>query len=129
MKSRFKELRRQYGLTQDEFRKQFNQEYGRHYSAPSISMFENDKRYPEVAALIEFADFFAVSIDYLIGREAPNPTYAYAGNKFIQRENELVRKYRTLSEAGKDIVESTLEAVCRNEHPQMDNSYEKKETS
>ena len=36
MKSRFKELRRQYGLTQDEFRKQFNQEYGRHYSVSRI---------------------------------------------------------------------------------------------
>lgn len=32
-------------------------------------MIENGKRMPELSALIDFADFYDVSIDYLLGRE------------------------------------------------------------
>ena len=33
-------------------------------------MIENGKRMPELSALIDFADFYDVSIDYLLGRES-----------------------------------------------------------
>lgn len=66
--ARFKELRIQKGLTQEELITQFNDRYGKRYGASSISMFENDKRIPETQSLMDFADFFNVSVDYLLGR-------------------------------------------------------------
>jgi repressor LexA len=67
MQCRFKELRLQKGMTQEEFRLYFNQKYHRNYTPSAISRFENNKRIPETAALIDFADFFDVSVDYLLG--------------------------------------------------------------
>jgi SOS-response transcriptional repressor LexA len=67
MQCRFKELRVQKGMTQEEFRTTFNQKYHRNYTPSAISRFENNKRIPETAALIDFADFFGVSVDYLLG--------------------------------------------------------------
>ena len=62
-------LRLQKGLNQEEFRKLYNERYSRNYTSAAISMIENGKRMPELSALIDFADFYDVSIDYLLGRE------------------------------------------------------------
>lgn len=64
---RFKELREDLGLTQSELLKDFNSKYHYNFGKSSISMYENGKRIPEIATLIDFADFFKVSLDYLIG--------------------------------------------------------------
>lgn len=68
---RLKELRKAKGLTQEEMISQFNERYGKQYGASSISMFENGKRIPETQSLMDFADFFGVSVDYLLGRTEP----------------------------------------------------------
>ncbi|HHX51522.1 MAG TPA: helix-turn-helix transcriptional regulator [Clostridia bacterium] len=38
-------------------------------SRSTLSMYELDKREPDVANIVKFADFFGVSTDYLLGRE------------------------------------------------------------
>ena len=48
----------------------YNEKYNRNYTSAAISMIENGKRMPELSALIDFADFYDVSIDYLLGRES-----------------------------------------------------------
>ena len=65
---RLKELRKTKHLTQEELISQFNIKYGRKYTAAAISQFENGKRIPETQSLMDFADFFNVSVDYLLGR-------------------------------------------------------------
>ena len=45
--SRFKELRKKIGLTQEELIEQFNLNYGKKYTPAAISQFENNKRIPE----------------------------------------------------------------------------------
>lgn len=67
--NRFKELRLKQGLTQEEFRKKFNSRFNKTYTAAAISQFENGKRMPEISSLIDFADFYEVSLDYLLGRD------------------------------------------------------------
>ena len=67
--TRFRELRKKANLTQEELIAQFNARYGRKYTAAAISQFEHDKRIPATESLKDFADFFGVSIDYLLGRE------------------------------------------------------------
>lgn len=34
-----------------------------------MSLIEHDKRSPELGALLDFADFYGVSLDYLLGRD------------------------------------------------------------
>ena len=68
--TQFRNLRLQKGLNQEEFRKLYNERYSRNYTSAAISMSENGKRMPELSALIDFADFYDVSIDYLLGRES-----------------------------------------------------------
>lgn len=70
---RFKNLRSEMGLTQEELRQRFNAKYGRTYTAAAISMIENGKRMPEMAALKDFADFFGVTIDSLLGEGSTSP--------------------------------------------------------
>jgi SOS-response transcriptional repressor LexA len=65
--NRFRELRQEKHLTQAEMIQRYNERYGRNYSIPALSQMENNKRTPEMPALIDFADFFGVSVDYLLG--------------------------------------------------------------
>lgn len=68
--TQFRNLRLQKGLNQEEFRKLYNEKYNRNYTSAAISMIEHGKRMPELGALIDFADFYDVSLDYLLGRDS-----------------------------------------------------------
>ena len=59
---RIKELRRQQHITQ------LKMAMDLHMSQKTISRYENGEREPGVAELIRIADYFHVSIDYLVGR-------------------------------------------------------------
>lgn len=67
--TRFRELRLQRGLSQDQLCKKYNEKYNRNYTPGAMSLIENDKRSPELNALLDFADFYGVSLDYLLGRD------------------------------------------------------------
>lgn len=66
--ARFRDLRVKSGYSQEEFRKLYNEKYNRNYTSAAISMIEHGKRMPELGALMDFADFYGVSLDYLLGR-------------------------------------------------------------
>lgn len=59
-------LREQKGLTQDEMAKKLN------ISRSALSLWEIGKREPNFETLKLLADFFGVSVDYLLGRDFPN---------------------------------------------------------
>ncbi|HBG7258628.1 helix-turn-helix domain-containing protein [Clostridioides difficile] len=65
---RFKFLRTEMNLTQDELVEKFNKVYLTSFNKSTISQYENNKRKPEINILENWADFFDVSIDYLLGR-------------------------------------------------------------
>jgi transcriptional regulator with XRE-family HTH domain len=62
---RLKQLRTNKELTQRELAKLLNLSNG------SIAMYETGKREPDFNILEKIADFFNVSVDYLLGRETP----------------------------------------------------------
>ena len=66
--ARFRDLRVKSGYSQEEFRKLYNEQYNRNYTSAAISMIEHGKRMPELGALMDFADFYGVSLDYLLSR-------------------------------------------------------------
>ena len=67
--TRFRELRLQRGLSQEQLCRQYNEKYNRKYTTAAMSLIEHDKRSPELGALLDFADFYDVSLDYLLGRD------------------------------------------------------------
>ena len=90
--TRFRELRKKANLTQEELIAQFNARYGRKYTAAAISQFEHDKRIPATESLKDFADFFGVSIDYLLGREDA-PAAAPAGPSLSARDERDIERF------------------------------------
>lgn len=59
---RLKQLRSKKDLTQEELAKIFNT------GKASISHYESNRRMPDAITIEKFADFFNVSVDYLLGR-------------------------------------------------------------
>jgi len=66
-----KNLRIEKGLTYEELAKQIG------YSKAIIGFWENAQKQPTMNALIKLADYFNVSIDYLVGREDESGTKKY----------------------------------------------------
>lgn len=60
---RLKELRKAKGLTQQQLADEFKT------TRQNISLYEKEKHDPRLSTLIKFADYFDVSVDYLIGHE------------------------------------------------------------
>ena len=59
---RLKELRESRGLTQKEVAEIIG------YSEISYARYENGKREPDISSLCKLAEYFNVTVDYLIGR-------------------------------------------------------------
>ncbi|MBQ7957731.1 MAG: helix-turn-helix transcriptional regulator [Clostridia bacterium] len=71
---RLKELRKSKGISQLKLAMDLNMNQN------SISRYENGIREADYATLISFADYFNVSIDYLLER-TDNPTFLSSTNK------------------------------------------------
>lgn len=104
---RLKELRNQKGLTQRDFSKVFK------VSTGAIAMWETGKRQPDNDMMIKLADYFGVSVDYLLGREK---SFAHPDLRPIRTKKfrmlgvtacgdpiEAVEEYETFVEADADI--------------------------
>lgn len=63
---RFKKLRLLKNLTQEQLAEDFNVRYGYSFNKATISQYENNKRTPEITGLMNFIDYFNVSLDYLL---------------------------------------------------------------
>lgn len=78
------ELRQDRGLTQKELGKILS------VSTGTISNYENGVHYPDLEKLVQLADYFQVSTDYLLGRREYT-----RGNKYVQvhhSQDETLRK-------------------------------------
>lgn len=96
----FKKLRIEKGLTQNELVNLFNKKYYYNFNTSSISMYENNKQIPEVNVLEKWADFFEVSLDYLLGRtDIKNP--------YKENENtlEIYNRVKEVSDASGITIE------------------------
>ncbi|MDF8369896.1 helix-turn-helix transcriptional regulator [Weissella paramesenteroides] len=60
---RLKELRKAKGLSQQQLADEFET------NRQNISLYEKGDREPNIATLIKLANYFDVSVDYLIGHE------------------------------------------------------------
>ena len=108
--TRIKDLRVEYGLKQKELAAKI------HIAANTLSQFETCRANPGYDILIALADFFEVSVDYLLGRadEAgnvkilPDKTGAYPSAD----EAELLALYRKADEIGKVRIKAFAEGCA-----------------
>lgn len=69
---RFKKLRLDMNLTQEQLANEINKRYGYSFSKATISQYENNKRIPEMTAIKKFVDYFNTSLDYLLCNDSYN---------------------------------------------------------
>ena len=98
--TRFKSLRNELGLTQDDLAKEFNKRYFYSFTKSSISMYENNKQVPEIDVLQKWADFFQVSTDYILGKsDIRNPYENHQRiSESIKDDKELLEFWEVLKE-------------------------------
>ena len=70
-------------------------------SQQSVNKYENQDVEPDIAILIKIADFFSVSVDYLIGRTS-SPDFAVSS--LSKDEKLIISKYKTLTKKEKEII-------------------------
>ncbi len=108
--TKIKDLRVEYGLKQKELAAKI------HIAANTLSQFETCRANPGYDILIALADFFEVSVDYLLGRadEAgnvkilPDKTGVYPSAD----EAELLALYRKTDEIGKARIKAFAEGCA-----------------
>ncbi|WP_274364323.1 helix-turn-helix domain-containing protein [Paenibacillus thermotolerans] len=99
---RISALREKLKLTQGELAKQLD------ITRASLSHYENNRRVPDYDTLRKFADFFNVSVDYLVGREEqPNQTTDAVVKEFTESlelsDDKLLEKF-TLTVDGRELT-------------------------
>ena len=85
-------------------------------SSGAIAMWETEKRQPDIATLCKLADFFGVSVDYLLGRE-DNGKAAFqnsfsniaASRELPVDEVRLLEKYRLLQTGYQALIEKQIQ--------------------
>ncbi|KGG81087.1 hypothetical protein Y919_02725 [Caloranaerobacter azorensis H53214] len=88
--TRIRELRKSYKLTQFELAEKLN------IAQSTIGMIETNKREPSNELLVKIANFFNVSIDYLLGRtDIRNPEKELTlEDELTPEEKELLKKIK-----------------------------------
>lgn len=79
-------------------------------SQQSVNKYENHNSEPEIAVLINMANYFNTSVDYLIGHSDINHIIENIQPYDLnQQETQLVENYRTLSDKEKKSLEIIIE--------------------
>lgn len=78
-------------------------------SQQSINKYENQSVEPDICTLCKIADFFNVSIDFLVGHVNHSQEKQWAGElELSKQEIDLVRNYRNLSRDEKESIRLVL---------------------
>lgn len=85
---RLKELRKKKGMTQIQFAEVFN------ISSGTIAMWETGKRKPDLETIKNIAEFFDVSVDYLIGNKQEKEPEGETPFELTQDEYEVLQLFR-----------------------------------
>ena len=113
--NRLKELRLENGLLQKDVAKNIG------VSPQSYGYYENEVNQPDPATLIKLANFFKVSIDYLLcrtddfGTPTAAPMHDVVG--YSEEEKKLVEDYRALNFSGRKLVKQTVETLRATSAP------------
>lgn len=99
------ELRKNEGLTQRDMAKIAG------VSPQVYCHYENDRVTPPLDSLEKFADYFKVSIDYLVGRESEDGRIINAAPQLPADEQELLDGYRQMNSAAKSKMQGYMQGI------------------
>ena len=103
-----KYLRESHGISQQKLAD------ARGISQQSVNKYENHQTQPDIVTLIQIADFFHTSVDFLIGHsEAQAEHEGVPVFKLNADEIRLVNQYRQLSLKEKDSIHLVMENYCK----------------
>lgn len=85
-----RKLRRQKKLTQEQVANYL------HVSTSTYGMWEQGRNEPDIKRLQELADFFGVTVDYLLGRESLTSTQEQTVKDTIERLEELTQQLKNI---------------------------------
>lgn len=106
---RLKELRKQHNLTQKDLAKILG------VYPQSVGYYENNINKPDPDMLIKIADYFQVSVDYLLGREDDLGNISISGSpasELTTIEKELIETFRRLPPNLQGIAIQTLHSFA-----------------
>lgn len=86
-------------------------------SANYYGDYENGKRPMPFDRVIELAEFYGVSLDYIAGRT--NDKKGLTRSELSEKETELIKKYRSLSENGKGKILERLDIILEQEQEEQ----------
>ena len=75
-------------------------------SQQSVNKYENQDVEPDIAILIKIAEYFSVSVDYLIGRI---PSRTFVVSSLSKDEKTILSKYKFLNKKEKDIIKLVID--------------------
>lgn len=103
---RIKQLRESKGLNMKEASRILNMPYTTYVN------YEKGLREPTSEVLIQFADYFETTVDFLVGRDCiptfPNLPITKTTHTYTNEETELIRKFRSLDDRGRSAVLNVL---------------------
>ena len=92
---RLKEIRKQFGKTQDDIAKVIGM------NRASYSNIESGKRETDYQTLLTLADYFGVSVDYILGREQERPAHL-EGDGLTDDQRRLLDLFDALNAEGRE---------------------------
>lgn len=105
---RLKELREENGLKRSELARALN------INAGTIANYENEIREAPYEYLVLFANYFDVSIDYLLGKEPKEEIANPLSGALTSNERQLISSYRMLNNKAKERVSEYIELWKNN---------------
>ena len=105
---RIKELREEKKLSQDNLAKLIGT------SQRNIGRWENEENEPTYSQLVKLADFFDVSIDFLVGRDDMESVQRASASGFSPEELELLKNYALLSDVERRAVQNVINGFIGN---------------
>ena len=103
---RLKNLRINYNLTQKELSSKL------HISASTIGMYEQNRRFPDPKTIINIANYFQVSIDYLFG----SSTMCINETVLSEQEQYLLNTFNALTRNQKYIILGKISEMLENDN-------------
>ena len=105
-----KRLRSEKKITQEQLGKAIG------VSQQAVNSYENTETQPDFNTLVKIADYFNVTVDYLLGHESHNELPAEIRKySFGQEEIELISEYLGLSFNQKKCINPMVEALRKPE--------------
>ena len=95
-------LRNELGITQPVLAKALG------ISRSDLSLYEIEKREPEIATILKIADFFDVTVDYLLGRRIKVAHDEDVSSRATTSHGDVLKKLRALEDMAKTEIAETF---------------------